>query len=209
MHWVEVFLRTALTEWGYWAVLIALLGESAGIPLPGETVLMLASFVAHKTPQLEIGWVVLVGIVAAVLGDNLGFLLGRKLGRRLIHWWKKIFRMDDEDIGAARDQIRRHGGATVFWARYIFGLRTVAGPIAGMLDMEWRRFLLYNLLGAASWVATVCLTGYVFADQFANLLQYIEKASWGITAVLFAAGYMIWRREKKKYKERQHAPKAA
>jgi membrane protein DedA with SNARE-associated domain len=209
VHWLESFLRHALTQWGYWAVLVALLGESAGVPLPGETALMLASFVAHKSGKLEIGWVIVVGIAAAVAGDNLGFWVGRKLRGRLIRWWKKIFRMDDTDIGAAREQMQRHGAATVFWARYIFGLRTVAGPLAGMLEMEWKRFLLFNVLGAASWVTAISLTGYGFADKFTDLLGYIEKASWGITGALFATGYIIWRHQKKKYKERHHLPKAA
>lgn len=209
MHWLESVLRHALTHWGYWVVLAALLGESAGFPLPGETVLMLASFVAHKNGELQIGWVVVVGIAAAVIGDNLGFWIGYKLRGRLIRWWKKIFRLDDVDIGAAREQVQRHGGATVFWARYIFGLRTVAGPLAGMLDMEWKRFLVFNLLGAGSWVTAIALTGYGFANKFTDLLGYIEKASWGITGTLFAIGYLIWRHEKKKYREQHHLPKAA
>jgi membrane-associated protein len=209
MHWIESALRHALTHWGYWAVLLTLLCESAGLPLPGETTLMLASFVAHKSGQLEIGWVVVVGIAAAITGDNVGFFLGRKLRGHLIRWWKKIFRMDDTDIGAAREQIRRHGAATVFWARYVFGLRTVAGPLAGMLDMEWKRFFVFNVLGAATWVTAISLCGYAFAYKFTNLLSYFEKASWVITVALFAAGYLFWRRQKKKYKEQHPEPKAA
>ncbi len=209
MHWIEHTVRYALSHWGYWAVLGALLGENAGLPLPGESSLMLASFIAHKTHALQIEWVILVGFCASVMGDNLGFLLGRKLGNRLLGWIKKVFHMDDEDIGAAKDQIRRHGSATVYWARFIFGLRTVAGPLAGVLGMEWKRFLKWNALGAATWVVTISMAGYLFANTFSNWLAYFEKASWIIAACLFALGYWMWRRQKKQYKERQETKKAA
>lgn len=69
----------------------------------------------------------MIEIGAAVMGDNIGYFLGRGLGRHFIRFMKKVFRLDDEDIGAARDLIQRHGAATIFWARFIFGLRTVAG----------------------------------------------------------------------------------
>ena len=209
MHWLENVIRHALTHYGYWAILGALLGENAGLPLPGETTLMFASFLAHKTQALQIIWVIVIGTAAAITGDNIGFYLGRKLGNRLIRWMKKLFHMDDEDIGAAKDQIRRHGAATVFWARYIFGLRTIAGPIAGVLGMEWKEFFKYNALGAATWVTAISMTGYAFANQFTTLLDYFEKASWTIAAGLFALGYWLWHRQKKRYKERKDSKKAA
>ena len=207
MHWLENIIRHALTHYGYWAVLGALLGENAGLPLPGETALMFAAFLAHKTQALQIVWVIVIGTAAAITGDNLGFFLGRKLGNRLIRWMKKLFHMDDEDIGAAKDQIRRHGAATVFWARYIFGLRTIAGPLAGVLGMEWKKFLKYNALGAITWVTAISMTGYAFANEFATLLDYFEKASWTIAGGLFALGYWLWRRQKKHYKERKETTK--
>lgn len=209
MHWLDHVVRHALLSWGYWAVLAGLLGENAGVPLPGETVLMFASFLAHKSPQLQLVWVIVIGTAAAITGDNLGFLLGRKLGSRLTRWMKKIFHLDDEDIGAAKDQIHRHGGATIFWARYIFGLRTIAGPLAGVLGMEWKKFFLFNALGAATWVTAIGLTGYAFADEFDTLMDYFEKGSWIMAAGLFGIGYFLWRRQKKKFEERHHSDKAA
>jgi membrane-associated protein len=209
MHWLDHIVRYTLLHWGYWALLAALLGENTGLPLPGETVLMFASFLAHKSPHLQLWLVIVTGVGAAIMGDNLGFLLGRKLGRRFIRWMQKLFRLDDEDIGAAKDQIRRHGGATVFCARYIFGLRTIAGPLTGSLGMEWKRFLLFNAMGAATWVTAIALTGYAFADEFDTLLAYFEKGSWAIAGGLFALGYFLWRRQKKKFEQRQRRDKAA
>src|SRR5690348_15600116 len=144
MDWMYHATRHFLVTWGYWAVLIGLLGENAGLPLPGETVLMFAAFLAHKQTQLELQWVIVTGIGAAVLGDNTGYLVGRKLGPHLVKLMKKFLHMNDEDVGAAKDMFRRHGASTVFFARYIFGMRTVAGPLAGMMGMEWKEFFLYN-----------------------------------------------------------------
>lgn len=170
---------------------------------------MFASFLAHKSTALQLVWVVVAGVGAAIIGDNLGFLLGRKLGSRLIRWMKKIFHLDDEDIAAAKDQIRRHGGLTVFFARYIFGLRTITGPLAGVLGMGWNRFLLFDALGAVTWVTAISLTGYAFANEFSSLLDYFEKGSWAIAAGLFGLGYFLWRRQKKNFKERHRGDRAA
>lgn len=209
MHWIYHIVRHALVHWGYWAVLAGLLGENAGLPLPGETVLMFASFLAHKGTGLNLLLVITAGIGAAIMGDNIGFLVGRKLGTRLIRWMKKIFRLDDEDIGAAKDQMKRHGAATIFWARFVFGMRTVAGPLAGVLGMEWKRFFLFNALGAATWVTTMALIGYAFANEFDTLLSYFEKAAWIMAAGLFSLAYYLWRRQKKKFEERKREQKAA
>lgn len=196
MHGLEQIVRSILDSWGYVAVFCALMGESAGIPLPGETILVLSSFYAHKQTNLNIGWVVLVGIAAAVIGDNLGFLVGRCYGPRLLRWLRTKFHLDD-DIDVARYQIRHHGRATVFWARYIFGLRTITGPVAGALGMEWKEFLLFNVLGGATWVMAISFSIYAFANVFDSLLGFLEKLSWIIAVVVFTAGLMLWRKKKK------------
>lgn len=204
MHWFYHTVRDVLTSWGYWAVLLGLLGESAGLPLPGETVLMFAGFLAHKHTNLSIEWVIVTGTGAAVLGDNTGFFLGRRFGRTLIRWAKKLFHLSEDDVQAACELLKRHGGRTIFFSRFIFGLRTIAGPLAGSLGMEWRRFLKFNVLGAATWVCAMAWAGYAFANEFETLLGYIEKASWAIAAGLFFLGCWIWRRQKRNYKERRN-----
>lgn len=202
-------IRYLLVHWGYWAILLGLLAENAGVPVPGETVLMFSSFLAHDSGKLSLVCVILVGILAATAGDNLGFWLGHTFRKKFVSWLKKIFRMDDQDIGAARDLIRRHGAMTVFWARYIFGLRTIAGPVAGTLDMPWKKFLLFNALGAATWVTAMALIGYAFANEFETLLGYFEKVSWAMAGGLFALGYYLWHRQKKKFRQRETERKAA
>lgn len=204
MNWIAHIVRAALIHYGYLALAAGLLFEDAGLPLPGETVLMFASFLSRKPDRLSLPLIILTGILAAIMGDNLGFLAGRCLGPRLLRWLRRRFHMDD-DIAVAADQIRRHGGATVFWARYIFGLRTIAGPVAGALDMRWLTFLLFNALGAATWVTVIALTGWAFGSEFNTLLGYFEKGSWAISAGLLAVGYLLWRRRKKEYHQRRAA----
>ena len=204
MSWIAHIVQDALVHWGYLALIAGLMGEDAGLPLPGETVLMFASFLAHKTGQLSLTLLIVIGIGSAVMGDNLGFLIGRKLGPGALRWLLSKVHMED-DVAVATDHIRRHGGATVFWARYIFGLRTVAGPVAGALGMEWKKFLLYNVLGAATWVTSIAMVGYAFANEFNTLLDLVEKVSWAMAALVVGIGYFIWRREKKRYRESQAA----
>lgn len=208
MGWVYHVVRTALVSWGYWAVALGILGENAGLPLPGETVLLFASFLSHKHTGLHLYWIIPVGTAAAIAGDNLGFFLGKKLGPTLFRWAKKITPTDDEDIAVAKALIKRRGPAIIFVSRFIFGLRTIAGPSAGALHMEWRKFFVANALGAVSWVTVISVTGYLFAKAFDNLLGYFEKAGWGLTAGLFALGYFLWRHEKRQYQQR-HREKTA
>jgi membrane protein DedA with SNARE-associated domain len=155
-----------------------------------------------QTESSHIQWVILVGIFAAVMGDNLGYLLGRRFGKTFIRWIKKLLRLDDLDVDAAMDLISRHGGKTIFLFRWIFCLRTIAGPMAGSLGMPWRRFFEFNFLGAATWVVAMAFIGHSFANEFNTLLGYIEKASWAIAAGLITVGYLIWRRQKHRYRER-------
>lgn len=203
MHWLLNEVRHALSTWGYWALLAGLFGESMGLPLPGETVLMFSSFLTRKQSHLQIQWVILVGIFAAVMGDNTGYLLGRHFGKTFIRWMKKLLRLDDPDIDAARDLVERHGGKTIFFSRWIFGLRMIAGPLAGSLGMTWLRFFKFNLLGAASWVLAMAFIGYAFASEFNTLLGYIERGGWAIAAGMLLLGYLIWRRQKHRYRQRQ------
>lgn len=206
MDWMYHAIRVALTSWGYLAVPVGLLAENAGLPLPGETVLLFAAFLAHKNSGLRLYWIIPIGIGAAIVGDNLGFLVGRKLGNWFIRWTKKLTPANDLDLDAARDLIKRRGSISAFFARFVFGFRTIAGPVAGTLQMEWKKFLLANALGAMVWVAVIATIGYEFASQFDTLLGYFGKVGWGVSSGMFAIGYIVWRVEKKKFKERhQHA----
>jgi membrane-associated protein len=199
MHWMFDLITRALIHWGYWAVLTGLLAESMGFPVPGETVLLFASFLSHKSNHLQLVWIIVIGILAAIAGDNLGFLLGRWWGPSLLRWLANTFNMK-QDIAAARDQIQRHGPVTIFWARFVIVFRTIAGPVAGMLGMEWKKFLLFNALGGAAWVTAVALVGYEFANKFHSLMEYFEKVSWILEVAVFTLGWWLWHRQTKKFR---------
>ena len=204
MHWIYHTVRAVLISWGYWAILAGLLGENAGLQLPGKTVLMFASFLPHKHTHLGLQWMILTGTGAAILGDNGGYFLGRHLGPTFLGWAKKLFCLESEDIQAAKDLLRRHGGRTIFFSRFIFGLRTIAGRLAGSLDMDWKVFAKFNVLGAATWITAVASAEFAFANEFETLRGYREKGSWAMAAGLFLASYWIWHRQKRNYKNRQH-----
>jgi len=138
------------------------------------------------------------------LGDNLGFWVGRKFGSTFIRWAKKIVRINDLDVEVANDLVRRKGSLSIFFARFIFGFRTVAGPVAGTLGMEWKRFLIANALGAVSWVSMIACLGYLFGSTFDTLLKYFKTAGWAVKVGLFAVAYVIWRWEKRKFKQHHH-----
>ena len=209
MHWFYHEVRHFLISWGYWALLIGLFGESMGLPLPGETVLMFASFLTNKQTGLHMQWIILVGIGAAVMGDNTGFFLGHHFGETFIRWAKNLLRLDDEDIRAAKRLIQKHGGKTIFFSRFVFGLRTIAGPMAGSLEMSWPEFFKFNLAGAATWVVAMAFIGYAFSNEFNTLLGYIEYASWAIAGGVLLVGYLLWRKAKHRYGQKNQQKRAA
>lgn len=205
VQWIVDTVRHFLLAWGYWAIVLGLLGEDAGLPLPGETILVFASFLAYKHHELQVAWIIVTGTASATLGDNIGYWIGRKGGRPLLRKWKRVFHVNDDDIAAGEDLIQRKGARTIFFARFVWGLRMIAGPLAGTLRMEWRRFLLFNFLGAAAWVSAIALLGYAFASQFNTLLGFFKKADIAVMVAVAGLGYWFWHRHKKRQRERRRS----
>src|ERR1035438_10247525 len=132
-HHIFELLRGALVHYGYWAVAALLLLESAGLPLPGETILLLASFLAYSEHELRLPWVIVVGTVATTLGGELGFALGRHGGRPLIERYRHVFSIRAESLARGERLFDRYGPVTVFLARFMFGMRVLASLLAGGL----------------------------------------------------------------------------
>jgi membrane protein DedA with SNARE-associated domain len=187
-------LRGALVQYGYWAVAVALLLENAGVPVPGETVLLLASFLAYSEHDLRIPWIIVVGTLAAALGDNFGFALGFHGGRPLLDRYQNIFRIRQATLERGERLFERYGAVTVFFARFVFGMRIIAGPMAGVLRMRWRKFLLFNVLGAALWVTVIAGVGYLFGQHWERLIGYVKRFDIAVAiAVLLVAAFWWWR----------------
>jgi membrane-associated protein len=193
------FLRNLIAQYGYWAVGAALLLENTGIPVPGETILLLASFLAFSRNELQLPYIILIGVCAATLGDNLGYALGYRGGRPLLDRYRDVFRIKPETISRGESLFAQYGALTIFFARFIFGLRVIAGPLAGVLRMPWKRFAIFNFLGALLWVSVISLVGYKFGKHWDLLMDYVERLN---VVMLIAVGIGIvvlwlWRRRRR------------
>ena len=191
------FLRNLIAQYGYWAVGATLLLENAGIPVPGETVLLLASFLAYSREELQLSYIILVGVCAATLGDNLGYFIGYRGGRSLFDHYRSAFRIKAETILRGERLFDKYGSVTIFFARFIFGLRVIAGPLAGVLNMPWKRFAVFNFLGALLWVTVISFVGYKFGKHWDVLTEYIERFNVLIGAVVVVILIAwLWRRKR-------------
>ena len=196
-HSILDLLRNAVVDYGYWAVAAALLLENAGVPVPGETVLLLASFMAYSQHELSLSWIIVVATIAATVGDNLGFALGYYGGRPLVARYQAFFRIKDSTLARGESLFARFGAVTVFFARFVFGMRIVAGPMAGVLRMPWRKFLVYNFLGAAVWVTVISGAGYLFGQQWWRLEGILKRFDVAVVIVaLLAVAIWWWRRRR-------------
>ncbi|SRR6266567_1067200 len=196
-HSILDSLRNAVVQYGYWAVGATLLAENAGIPLPGETILLLASFLAYSQHDLRLSWIIVVATIAATLGDNIGFALGYYGGRPLLARYQAIFRIQDTIVARGEELFARYGAVTVFFARFVFGMRIIAGPMAGVLRMPWRKFLVFNFLGAGMWVTVISCAGYLFGQHWERLVRDMKWFDITVVVVvLLAAGFLWWRRRR-------------
>ena len=196
-HTILDLLRNAVVHYGYWAVAVALLLENAGVPVPGETVLLLASFMAYSQHELSLSWIIVVATITATLGDNLGFALGHYGGRPLLARYQAFFRMRDKTLARGENLFARFGAVTVFFARFVFGLRIIAGPMAGVLRMPWRKFLIFNFLGAAVWVTVISGAGYLFGQQWGRLERDIKRFDVAVVILLLLAAAFWWWRSRR------------
>ena len=177
------FLRDAVVNYGYWAVGATLLLENTGVPVPGETVLLLASFLAYSQHELQLQWIILVATIAATIGDNMGFTLGYYGGRQLLERYQAFFRIRKGTLLKGERLFDRYGAVTIFFARFVFGMRIIAGPLAGVLRMPWRKFLLFNFLGAAVWVTVISEAGYLFGRHWEHLEENVRR--FDVVAAIF------------------------
>lgn len=190
-------LAPIVDHYGYLAVGGLLFLEDFGVPVPGETTLIAAAVFAG-TGQLNIILVFLVGFAAAILGDNLGFVIGTYGGRRLLERFGKYIFLTAERLDKAENYFNKKGGRIVIVARFIEGLRQANGIIAGLSDMHWTKFLGYNAIGAALWVGLWCSVGY-FGGQYINTFLHYELI-FGIASLGGAAvygGYRLFRSKRK------------
>jgi membrane protein DedA with SNARE-associated domain len=179
-------------EYGYAVIFVPVFLETAGLPLPGETSLLLAG-VASATGRIDVFWAIVVGATAAILGDNVGYAIGRFGGRPLVMRLAHIGGIE-RSLAWGEDYFARRGGITVFLARWIPGLRIFGAWIAGMVHMSWWRFALWNAAGGICWATSIVLVGHFFG----NSIHVVERVL-GIGGVIVLIGAAVvalglWRR---------------
>ncbi len=182
-----------------WALILLflLIGiESAGIPLPGETALV-ASGVLASNSKLNIVAVIVVASAAAIVGDNCGYWIGRKGGRKLLERWSFVNRHAQKVLPRAERLFEKHGGKTVFFGRFIAVLRITAAWMAGISRMPWWRFLAFNAAGGILWATLVGLVAFYSGTAAADAIQrYGLYAAGGIVVLViaFVVGVRWWER---------------
>jgi membrane protein DedA with SNARE-associated domain len=196
-HHIVHFLRFALVHYGYWTVALLLLLENLGLPLPGETVLMLASFLAYTEHDLQVGWIIAAGIAAATLGSYCGYAVGNYGGRRLIERLERTFRISPKAFERGEKLFQEYGAVTILFARFVFGMRVLAGPIAGVLRMPWKKFAVYNVMGAALWVSVMSCVGYFFGSRWSTMVSFMKKFDQALVAAFILVGLFLWWRRRK------------
>ena len=166
-------LTDFFARYGYWVVFFGVMLENGGLPLPGETVLLFAGFLAYQG-QIQLRWAIGVAIGGATLGDSLGYALGRYGGNAFFDRYVKRFKFLGRQFENSRTLFLKHGHWAVFTGRFITGLRVFAGPLAGLFKMPYPRFLLFNFTGAVIWATAIGCVGFLFGDNWDNLVHVVK-----------------------------------
>jgi membrane protein DedA with SNARE-associated domain len=171
----EFFSLDTLQElarlYGYWAVFVGIAIENMGIPLPGETIVIVGGFLAGSG-ELNYWWVLGSAIAGAVLGDNFGYWVGRFGGWQLLVKIGRFFRLQEQQLEQAKDRYSQNAVQAVFWGRFVTLLRIFAGPLAGITQMPYKQFLLCNFGGAAVWSTTIVTIAF-FLGKTVSLEQIV------------------------------------
>ncbi len=204
MEFISVELIQEIAQrYGYWAIFFGILLENLGLPIPGETVTIVGGFLAGSD-QLKYLYVLGDAALGAILGGNIGYWVGRTGGLQLLLSVGKLFRVPEAQIEGLRSQFAENAGKAVFVGRFVALLRIFASPLAGIAQMPYWKFSLYNTAGAITW-ATVMVSLSYFAGQLVPLDRLIALASQfsliAFGVAVLAIGLPIWLETRKK-----HAP---
>jgi membrane protein DedA with SNARE-associated domain len=199
-HLVEVF--------GYPLLFLVVMGESSGLPIPGETGLIAAGVLA-SAGKLEIGLVIPIAAAAAIVGDNIGYVIGRKGGRWILERPGRFYTQRQQVLLMGEPFFERHGPKAVFFGRFVLGLRVWASWLAGATEMPWRSFVLWNALGGIVWATAIGLIAYFLGQSAGGAVEAF--GFYGLAAVVIAIGgaFVMHRRGRRQAGERANRDAAA
>jgi len=178
---VDLFAR-----YGYAVVFVGVFLENSGLPVPGETALLAGAALSHYG-RLALPWVIVTAMTAAILGDNLGFLLGRRFGRGFIERHGRRVGLTAPRLAMFDRFVQRHGARTIFIARFVTGLRVFGAVLAGASDLPWPTFLFWNATGAVAWSITFGVVGYALGQSWDTLERWIGRSGLIAFAIVAAA----------------------
>ena len=201
-HAATTDLQHFLMTYGYWAVFVFVAIESIGIPFPGETMLLVAAIDAGTTHQLSIVLVILAATCGAILGDNLGFWIGREGGYRLLRRYGRYIGFNERRVKLGLYLFRTHGGKIVFFGRFVAVLRAWAAFLAGVNRMPWGRFLLFNALGGMIWATLYGLGGYFLGEEIHRLTGPVGIVTIVLAVLIIIASLIFVRRQEKQLEEK-------
>jgi membrane protein DedA with SNARE-associated domain len=178
--------------YGYWAVFFGVMLENAGVPVPGETILLIAGYFA-STGEFNIALVMLIACAGAVIGDNIGFAIGHHYGRSVLLRIGRFFFLTPKRLEHMEGYFKRHGPKTILVARFITGLRVFAALLAGASKMPWRVFFIYNVAGAILWSVIITTLGYLFGQSLPLLIKWVGRSGTIMLIAVIVIGFIVWR----------------
>lgn len=168
-------LTQLIGHWGYPAIFVVVVLGNVGIPIPEESILILAGYLVWRR-QLKINLVLVVGVLSACMGDNVGYYVGRRYGRVAIEQYGKWLFVTSQRFQSMQRFMTRYGAVSVFMARFVPGFRFIAGPVAGTAGLPYGSFFFANLLGATIYVPLTVGLGYAMGLGFEDYIERLERA---------------------------------
>ncbi len=191
MHFLDqAQIASLLSTYGYWAIFFVVALESAGIPLPGETMLVGAAIFARLSGTMDIGNVVVAAAAGAIVGDNVGYWLGREFGTKLLERYGRYVGLGPEKLRLGQYLFYRWGGAIVFFGRFFALLRILAASLAGANHLPAGRFFIYNASGGIVWACVFGYGGYFLTAGLERIKGPIAAALAGGLAIGL---FTLWR----------------
>src|ERR1700733_2064648 len=191
-----------VATYGYWAVALLVGAESLGVPLPGETALIIAGTYAGHTHKLSPWAIFAVASAAAIIGDNIGYWIGDQGGYRLARRYGPRVRLDERKLKTARYLFDRHGVLVVFFGRFVSILRAYAAFLAGVSKMRWRNFLVANAAGGILWAAIYTFAAYLAGSAFERLSKTLNIMLLIGGVIAIVAALLTVRHQFSKYADR-------